>query len=325
MKDFYDLMKMEQLLSANALPELLTKDFESEQIWQQIELQNEAFSDKSISNVSKALVNKEQLLFGNVLVDEDFIKNSITEHQNEDSGDSNNSSDEEYELEQKDAHKTLFESDHELSSDEDINDDEKIGNRSNSFKKSIVDDEFFKLDEMETFLRAEDSKVEDKSGDIDSDSDDGSIDLFKSDSDKEDDDVKKAKFKDFFVSKPEDKPLKRNKFLKDLESDDGDDNDDVIKSTFELRQERLQQKITELEENAISEKPWTLKGEIAADSRPQNSLLEEILEFDLTSKPGKSILTKTSCENHYFCSSYFVTLPSIFNTFYCHIPCYYFK
>lgn len=280
MKTVYDILNIEKLLSSSALPELLIKDFETEQIWQQIELQNEDFSNKCISNVSKVLMNNAQLVFENIVGDG-------IDQENETSNESKNSSDEEYELEQqRDKSKELFESDDLLSDENEngqVSDNERLENKPNSGKRSIVDDDFFKLEEMESFLKSEENKLEGKNlGNDESDSDDGSIDLFKSDSDEEDD-VRKAKFKDFFVSKTDDdKPPKRNKFLEEMESD----NEETVKSSYELRQERLQRKIEEIEETAITEKPWTLKGEISAESRPQNSLLEEVVEFDLTSKPG---------------------------------------
>ena len=59
-----------------------------------------------------------------------------------------------------------------------------------------------------------------------------------------------------------------------------------VKSSYEIRQERLQAKIKKLEEEALSDKPWQLKGEISGESRPENALLEEALEFDLTHRPG---------------------------------------
>ncbi|XP_046661636.1 U3 small nucleolar ribonucleoprotein protein MPP10 isoform X1 [Homalodisca vitripennis] len=61
---------------------------------------------------------------------------------------------------------------------------------------------------------------------------------------------------------------------------------DAIKSSFELRQERLGRVIEKLEEEAVSEKPWQMKGEVTATVRPQNSLLEEVVDFDLSVRPA---------------------------------------
>jgi U3 small nucleolar RNA-associated protein MPP10 len=59
-------------------------------------------------------------------------------------------------------------------------------------------------------------------------------------------------------------------------------------STLEMRSARLQKRIAKLEEEAVSDdKPWALKGEVAAKDRPQNSLLEEAVEFDVCTRPGK--------------------------------------
>lgn len=59
-------------------------------------------------------------------------------------------------------------------------------------------------------------------------------------------------------------------------------------STLEMRSERINKRIAKLEEEAVSDnKPWALKGEVAAKDRPQNSLLEEAVEFDVCTRPGK--------------------------------------
>ena len=68
-----------------------------------------------------------------------------------------------------------------------------------------------------------------------------------------------------------------------------DNVDKTEKSAFELREERLKKKITELETNVLDEKPWQLKGEVTADCRPVDSLLTDVVSFDTVSRPGMSL------------------------------------
>jgi len=56
------------------------------------------------------------------------------------------------------------------------------------------------------------------------------------------------------------------------------------KTALSLQQERLKRKITKLEEQAMAEKPWQLRGEIGAAQRPKNSLLDANLEHDVAVK-----------------------------------------
>ena len=58
-------------------------------------------------------------------------------------------------------------------------------------------------------------------------------------------------------------------------------------SSFEKQQQKLQKEVGELENELIAEKEWTMKGEIQAKERPQDSLLDRgsELDFERTSKP----------------------------------------
>lgn len=55
-------------------------------------------------------------------------------------------------------------------------------------------------------------------------------------------------------------------------------------STHERRQLALAKQIDELEQEAIGPKDWTLLGEASSRARPENSLLEEDLDFEQVGK-----------------------------------------
>ncbi|KAJ3526875.1 hypothetical protein NMY22_g9997 [Coprinellus aureogranulatus] len=75
--------------------------------------------------------------------------------------------------------------------------------------------------------------------------------------------------------------------LKDdlLADDDEEDESKKDMTTYERRMAELKEQIAELESENVGQKSWTLMGEADARARPQNSLLEEDLEFERTMKP----------------------------------------
>lgn len=61
------------------------------------------------------------------------------------------------------------------------------------------------------------------------------------------------------------------------------------KSRHEIRQKRLEEKIRKLEEENLGGRGWQLLGEIQANKRPVNSLLEEPIEFQHATKVAPTI------------------------------------
>lgn len=283
----YDYTKHEEkaLVVSDALPELIIDNFDLEQIWQQVELQNKGVLDKSVFAVSKILARKDKLLSNTINKSDKNDSNAQEDLESStDGSDSDVANDKSSALE--DSQNESVASDDDSFAEEEVSKENKSNQRS-----SVVDDDFFKLQEMENFLNVEESNLTNKNNEKDSgnssESDSEDIDLFEKQSD-DDENEKNPKYKDFFMEeKLQSKKPKRNKFF---EQEELEESGDEIKSLLQLRNERLKKKIEDLEEQALSEKPWQLKGEITADSRPQNSLLEEIVEFDLTSRPGKYAL-----------------------------------
>ena len=56
------------------------------------------------------------------------------------------------------------------------------------------------------------------------------------------------------------------------------------KSSFQIFQDKLNKQIREFEEENVAQKPWVLSGEVSKKTRPMNSLLEEVVEFDQSIK-----------------------------------------
>jgi U3 small nucleolar RNA-associated protein MPP10 len=349
----YDLsFKVKSLIHPNskALPELIIEDVDTEQIWQQIKFENdEEFSPTRLAEISKMLASKERLKIPvELLGDRNLNESQVSNDKSEEDGEGYNENEEEKEGNEEPSEE---QNESEILHREIINKDDKLKRKktSNSIRKrrktTEVDDKFFKLDELDEYLKKEDKKEINMKEDNAS-SDDESIDLFNDFSDVDDDNIeddeneneKLIKYADFFDNPESDneiyenksehdsidcgstnesdeseqeKPIENKKKVKfelpndSVDSDqtdskenntlkDQENTNQTIKSSLETRQERLKKRITELEQDAISEKPWQLKGEISALTRPQNSLLEEYVEFDSASRPAPIITEQTT-------------------------------
>lgn len=191
-------------------------------------------------------------------------------------------------------------------------------------------DEMDKAAEEEEESEGDDDDAE---GDFDGEGDDVDDDDMDDDDDDDDDDeeesdagdAKEMTYKDFFGD-PEDESAENDDDDDEEEEEDesdeemqaGDDDDDEeypsvkrakhsdepvddddlaergIMSSFQRQRQRLQSQIKELEEEALGDKPWVLKGEVRSGARPENSLLEAVLDYDRPVKVAPVVTVEVS-------------------------------
>jgi U3 small nucleolar RNA-associated protein MPP10 len=194
--------RREKKVKKNSLPELIIEDFDEEQIWQQIELQNTECWDQLVWEVANCMSNKNDLSFP---VETSRSKDESSDDDSE-SDEKEQPSDDESDIEK---------------------DEEKISKKSTKstgkIKSSIVDDKFFKLQEMEKFLLNE----EKEKGKADTDSEEEPIDMFEEmddDESGEEEGGKDMMYYDFFEGQEGDQM--NNVQDDDMNEDDDDMNDE---------------------------------------------------------------------------------------------------
>ncbi|KAL6254363.1 hypothetical protein P5V15_014411 [Pogonomyrmex californicus] len=314
----------------NALPELVIEGFDEEQIWQQLELQNEGEIAHFLNKISIVLSENKKLVIPVSSKKPESIQIVNDHSDQEDEGMS-----EEKEFEDVEVKNNAIKRKHK--------------------KSSIVDDKFFKLQELDEYLTKEERK--EKQGKDSIESDDESLDLFNDVSEEEDEDStekKYIKYADFFdspeseheksdVSKnsdsddairnsgeeelesegeemdidsedkedEEDHKIKRVRFNLTNDSDETDSLENKVNYNKKVEEVKVQQdtepastlkagkkssleRIKEMEEETINEKPWLLKGEVDAPSRPQYCLLEEVFDIPTNVKPAPVITEETT-------------------------------
>ncbi|KAM8762071.1 U3 small nucleolar ribonucleoprotein MPP10 [Acanthopagrus schlegelii] len=371
-KTLYDLQKAQEPADYKGSPLalLVVENFDEEQIWQELELQNNSLL-KHFKNVTDEALSDGTL--------------TLLAEEEEENSDENIDDDDDDEVVEGDTPKQSMKvaagaddfTDEDSDLDFDVDALEKrekekkgIGRKGSKTKviPSEVDDKFFKLSEMESFL----DDMDKREGKEDGDEDD--LDYFQDLPSDDDDDLdleeilstkrqekntakssRNLKYKDFFdavdsepakaddQSDGDDESQGEGEEEFDDEEDDydgeeegddededgsqsksshkkvtfnlsvdedseGEDMEDIFggkstsaakseaKSSFEKRQEKMSQKIEELEKTALGEKPWQLAGEVTAQSRPENSMLEEDVEFEQTSRMAPVVTEETTLQ-----------------------------
>ncbi|NXE73994.1 MPP10 protein, partial [Cochlearius cochlearius] len=295
-KTLYDLNKAlgSNIVRGGPLKELVIEDFDEEQIWQQLELQNNAVLDffkKSIARDAK---------------DEDLC---LLSDQEEDGSDAENSSDQELEdnimeaeteqknvctkdkTKAKEKQSKLRESIMQNNSDEDSDIDfdiEALEQQTKTAKettlkkmgrKSIVDDKFFKLAEMEAFLE----HVEKENREEEEEEED--INYFEDIiSDDEEEEFEEAKvkpikssrdltYKDFFDPVNDDDDL----FANDVE----DDREEEADSAIEEENEESMSEVEDMDEMMMENMRSKEASKKVTFSLPDDSETEDVTDMQL--------------------------------------------
>ncbi|KAF5927220.1 U3 small nucleolar ribonucleoprotein protein MPP10 [Diceros bicornis minor] len=379
-KVLYDFNKILEngRIHGSCLKKLVIDNFDDEQIWQQLELQNEPILQYFQNAISETIKDEDISLLpenedqeceedgsdmeadGQEDLEQDLEEDEVSDLSGDDpKGDERAKNSSKFDLRES----PVF-SDEDSDLDFDISKLEQQSKVQNQVprkprEKSIVDDKFFKLSEMETFLenmeKEEEQKEEEEEEkdidffeDVDSDEDEGG--LFGSQNVKSGKSSRNLKYKDFFdpvesdediasahddelgsneeeeeIAEEEEESISEMDEDNDLEEgedskqhketlkrvtfalpDDEDTEDtnilsvkkdsDEVKSSFEKRQEKMNEKIASLEKELLEKKPWQLQGEVTAQKRPENSLLEETLHFDHAVRMAPVITEETTLQ-----------------------------
>lgn len=274
---------LEKKKKSKALDKLITKGMDDESIWQQLELKNEESFQGHLKCVSRFLAantEKFKLDLASLEGGEDEAEASDEEGSGEESENELQGSEAEQEEGSENDDSAGEEEDQDEAdpyADDSEDEDERPRQSKKSHRKSIVDDKFFKLSDMEDFLIREDKRAMDPNM---PDEVNLEIDMFEADDTNREEALKYADFFDDGEGESGDE---------EEESDEQPEEENGPKSSYELMQERLHKKIENMENQLLDDKPWQMKGEVKADNRPQNSLLEEFLEFDSTTRPAPII------------------------------------
>ncbi|XP_064426092.1 U3 small nucleolar ribonucleoprotein protein MPP10 [Mirounga angustirostris] len=379
-KVLYDFNKIleNDRIHGSPLKKLVIDNFDDEQIWQQLELQNEPILQYFQDAVSKTIKDKDISLLPEIEeqeceedgseVESDGQEALIQDLEEEEvadlSVDDSKVDERAKNLSKVDLRKSPVFSDEDSDLDFDISKLEQQSKVQDKVprkprEKSIVDDKFFKLSEMETFLENMEKEEEQKDDeeeedidffeDVDSDEDEG--ELLRSQKPKSGKSSRNLKYKDFFdpvesdeeLASVHDDELGSDEDEEEIADEEGEgsisetdeDNDleesedskqhketskrvtfalpddeesedtnilnvqkdsDEVKSSFEKRQEKMNEKIAFLEKELLEKKPWQLQGEVTAQKRPENSLLEETLHFDHAVRMAPVITEETTLQ-----------------------------
>lgn len=264
---------------------------DEEGVWSQIELENKFFvrrfvqmfcEDQSVDR----LVEPQDDLFTQDAVE------SATDESDDDRLDGGGDDDDSDDGEEGSDSEEGSDEDGAAVEDEDEDEDDQAGQDETLFKKDAdrdsSDDEF----ENETKQISKRHKLD---GGRDSEDDDDT--LFKSaglDQKRLEKQFKEMEGEDELNGYVESEEEGDDESAGDGEEDQPEGEDAPAATAFEQQDKKMRSRISELEAENLQAKPWQLRGETDAASRPQNSLLEEYVDFESGQRPAPIITEEVS-------------------------------
>lgn len=285
--------------SGGPLEELYVEGFDAEQIWQQLDMQNQPM----LESLELGLQN----LLGGEDEDEDLNEDL---NEDEDEGDDEESG-EDFE--------TLLEQQREAQDDDDEEEEEQgEGDAESEDEDADADgemaDEGDRAQEEEDEDNDEDEDMQPVDGDAPAgdffdmeeyekfaDEDIDPVDLEQDEGDEGDEgdfDPVNMSYADFFGSKAP-KKMKAKADQDDADSEEEEKEIEAFEkpaalSAFEKQERAMMEKVRSLEEQILQPRSWDLAGEVEARKRPAESLLETDVDFEYGSRPAADITEETT-------------------------------
>ncbi|ETV68438.1 hypothetical protein H257_15601 [Aphanomyces astaci] len=324
-KYLYDQAKKRESSSSvdtSSLEALYVDGFDADQIWEQLKLQNEPLAKEVGRQIKKFAKNPSSVAFFTPEEDGGAAAAAAGSADDEEDASENEQSpdDDVVDGDDDDDDKGLEDEgdvDDDDMDDDDMDDDDD-DELTSAPKKTLakkrkrrdLEDGFFDWDEMEK--AAEEEELNDDDDDEDGDENDDDDDDFE---DEDDDGLneKTATYKDLFDEPTEEGDEEDEE---EEEEEEGEDTTRSLKrksaeltddqaeelaergilSTHQRRSTHLHDQIKSLEDEALGDKPWALKGEVKGMARPENSLLEADLEYDRPTKVAPIITVEVTQE-----------------------------
>lgn len=267
------------------LPKLITDSFDHDQIWEELKLQNNVMYETLISCTSRIMARNNivrTVAQAEVIEEESFDQQMLVDEGEDEQGETNSEGEMSEDIEDDDD-EISFEGNSEVPQRVKA----KKGNQApQNYAKSIVDDKFFNLAQMTEFLEKVEAQLDQNEDEGSSDED---IDFFEDIDENDDNEENSSKDKqghNVYYNQYFDQPLepaavpasaaKSNALVPEKPSN------------FEKKRRKIEENIEQMEKAALETKSWKYQGEVTAEKRPENSLLEEHLVYDSLVRQGKT-------------------------------------